>query len=47
MRPIKAFAIVNKTGPELDLNEIYKAADIKEIKVEKWEKIIEVIIKEA
>lgn len=41
---IKCYAIVKKDKPKLDLNDIYKPADIKDIKIQKDEKIIEVII---
>lgn len=45
MKSLRAFAIVNKKKPELDLNDIYNPSDIKEIRIGKDEKIIEVIIK--
>ncbi len=45
MRPIHAFAIVKKENPKLDLNDVYKPADIREIHIGKDEKIVEVEIK--
>jgi len=47
MKAIRAFAIVKKENPKLDLNDIYKAQDIKDIHIQKDEKIVEVIIQEA
>ncbi len=47
MKAIRAFAIVKKENPKLDLNEVYKKVDIDGIHVNKDEKIVEVIIQEA
>jgi hypothetical protein len=44
IRPIKAHAIVKKVKPQLNVRDIYSTKDIKEVKLEKGEKIVEVTI---
>lgn len=45
IRSIKAHAIVKKTKPQLNIQDIYSSRDIKEVKVERGEKIINVEIR--
>lgn len=47
MKSIKAIAIVKKDDPRLDLNDIYRPVDAKDIRIAKDEKMVEVIIKES
>jgi hypothetical protein len=44
MRPITAIAIVKRKNPRLNLKEIYSKQDAKEVKVEKDEVKVRVVI---
>ena len=46
IKPFRGCAIVKKDKPVIDLNDVYRMLDIKDISIQKDERVIKVIIQE-
>jgi len=47
MKPLIAYAVINKKKPKLEVNDIFDKCCVEELKLEEDEKIIKVLIKQV